>query len=75
MSKRNIIIIPTVNVPQGLSAVLAFNPEDTLDNNVENMTDAIKSVKAGMVTYAVRSTCINDMQLNEGDIIGVDAKL
>ncbi len=74
LSKRNIIIIPTVNVPQGLSAVLAFNPEDTLDNNVENMTDAIKSVKAGMVTYAVRSTCINDMQLNEGDIIGVDAK-
>lgn len=74
LSKRNIIIIPTVNVPQGLSAVLAFNPEDTLDNNVENMTDAIKSVKAGMVTYAVRSACINDMQLNEGDIIGVDAK-
>lgn len=74
LSKRNIIIIPTVNVPQGFSAVLAFNPEDTLDNNVENMTDAIKSVKAGMVTYAVRSTCINDMQLNEGDIIGVDAK-
>ena len=74
LSKRNIIIIPTVNVPQGLSAVLAFNPEDSLDNNVENMAEAIKTVKAGMVTYAVRSTCIDDMQLSEGDIIGVDAK-
>ncbi len=74
ISKRKLTIIPTVNVPQGLSAVLAFNPEDTLENNIQFMTDAINGIRAGMVTYAVRSTNINDMELKEGDIIGIDSK-
>ncbi len=74
ISKRKLTIIPTVNVPQGLSAVLAFNPEDTLENNIEFMTEAINGIRAGMVTYAVRSTNINDMELKEGDIIGIDSK-
>ncbi len=74
ISKRHITIIPTVNVPQGLAAVLAFNPEDTLKNNIGFMNDAIKGIRAGMVTYAVRSTNINDMELKEGDIIGIDSK-
>lgn len=72
ISKRKLTIIPTVNVPQGLSAVLAFNPEDTLKNNIDFMTEAINGIRAGMVTYAVRSTNINDMELKEGDIIGID---
>lgn len=74
ISKRKLTIIPTVNVPQGLSAVLAFNPEDTLENNIEFMTEAINGIRAGMVTYAIRSTNINDMELKEGDIIGIDSK-
>ncbi len=74
ISKRKLTIIPTVNVPQGLAAVLAFNPEDTLENNIDFMTDAINGIRAGMVTYAVRSTNINDMELKEGDIIGIDSK-
>ncbi|MCH5163007.1 MAG: DAK2 domain-containing protein [Clostridiales bacterium] len=74
LSKRNIHVIPTANIPQGLSAVLAFNPEDTVDGNLQNMNDAIGGVRSGSVTYAVRSTQIGNFDLKEGDIIGMDAK-
>ena len=74
LSKRNLHIIPTKDIPQGLSAVLAFNPEDNLENNLKGMTEAIGSVKTGMVTYAVRSTQIDSFELKEGDIIGMDSK-
>lgn len=74
LSKRTIHVIPTSNIPQGLSAVLAFNPEDTVDGNLKNMNDALGSVRSGSVTYAVRSTQIGNFDLKEGDIIGMDAK-
>ncbi len=74
LSKRTIHIIPTKNIPQGLSAVLAFNPEDSAANNEAAMIEAISGIKAGMVTYAVRSTQIDDFNLKEGDIIGIDSK-
>ena len=74
LSKRKLHIIPSHNVPQGLSAVLAFNPEDTVENNEQNMIDAMQYVRAGMVTYAVRSTHVDKFELKEGDIIGINAK-
>ena len=74
LSKRNIHVIPPANIPQGLSAVLAFNPEDTVDGNLQNMNEALQAVHAGSVTYAVRSTQIGNFDLKEGDIIGMDAK-
>lgn len=74
LSKRNIHVIPTSNIPQGLSAVLAFNPEDTVDGNLKNMNDSLAGVRSGSVTYAVRNTQIGNFDLKEGDIIGMDAK-
>ncbi|MBO5215727.1 MAG: DAK2 domain-containing protein [Clostridia bacterium] len=74
LSKRKLHIIPSRNVPQGLAAVLAFNPEDTAANNEANMIDAMQYVKVGMVTYAVRSTQVEKFELKEGDIIGMNAK-
>lgn len=74
LTKRTLHIIPSKNVPQGLAAVLAFNPEDTLENNIENMNESIDSIKAGLVTYAVRSTQVDNFDLKEGDIIGIDSK-
>ena len=74
LSKRTIRIIPTKNVPQGLSGVLAFNPDDTPENNEHNMCEAITTIRAGMVTYAVRSTQVDNFDLKEGDIIGMDQK-
>ena len=74
ISKRNIHVVPTVNVPQGLSAVLAFNPQDTIDANLDNMKEAISAVKVGSVTFAVRKTSIDGFDLEEGDIIGLGDK-
>ncbi len=74
LSKRKIHVIPTKNIPQGLSAVLAFNPEDTVDGNLKNMNDALGGVKSGSVTYAVRNTHVGEFELKEGDIIGMDSK-
>ena len=70
---RNIHIVPTKSVPEGLSAVLAFNGEDTLENNLTMMDAARSGVKAGLVTYAVRNTQIDEFKLKEGDIIGIDS--
>ncbi|MCH5157714.1 MAG: DAK2 domain-containing protein [Clostridiales bacterium] len=74
LSKRKIHVIPTANIPQGFSAVLAFNPQDTVEGNLKNMKDALEGVRSGSVTYAVRSTQIGSFDLKEGDIIGMDAK-
>ena len=74
LSKRKIHVIPTSNIPEGLSAVLAFNPEDNVDGNIKNMTDAIGGIRTGWVTYAVRKTSVGSMELNEGHIIGSDSK-
>ena len=72
LSRRKIHVIPTKNVPEGLAAVLAFDPEAESDVNLECMTEAIGGVKAGLVTYAVRATQIDDFELKEGDIIGIE---
>ncbi len=74
ISKRNIHVVPTVNVPQGLSAVLAFNPQESVESNLENMEDARQAVKVGSVTFAVRKTSIDGFDLEEGDIIGLSDK-
>jgi dihydroxyacetone kinase-like predicted kinase len=73
LSKRKLHIIPSRSVPQGLAAVLAFDPDATVAVNEANMLDAMQGVKAGAVTYAVRSTQIDNLELNQGDIIGIDA--
>lgn len=74
LSKRTLHIIPTKNIPQGLSAVLAYNPEDSVENNETNMNEAIQTIRAGVVTYAVRSTQVDNFDLKEGDIIGMDSQ-
>lgn len=73
LSKRRLHIIPSRSVPQGLSALLAFDPDGALDVNETAMNEAMENVKSGAVTYAVRSTEIDNLKLNEGDIIGMDA--
>jgi len=74
LSKRKVIVIPTISVPQGISAALAMNLEDTVENNEAAMNEALSNVITGSVTYAVRSTVIDGLKLKEGDIIGLDAK-
>ncbi|MCL2484237.1 MAG: DAK2 domain-containing protein, partial [Firmicutes bacterium] len=72
LTTKNLFVIPTVNIPQGITSVLTLNPDDTIDTNVKNMKEAIKGVKSGSITHAVRDTSINGLEIKEGDIIGLD---
>lgn len=74
ISKRNVIVIPTVNIPQGFSAILGFNPSDDLETNTANMNESFQSVKVGSVTFAVRDTSTDDFDIKENDIIGLSDK-
>lgn len=71
---RKIIVVPTKNIPQGLAAALAFDPELSADENLMNMLHAVDNVTDGMVTYAVRTTKVDNLSLKKGDIIGLNSK-
>lgn len=72
LTNKIIHVIPTKSVPEGVSAALAFNPDATSEENVENMKSSKDSVKSASVTYAVRTTHMDGFDLNQGDIIGLD---
>ena len=74
LSKRNIHVLPTTSIPQGISAAIALNPELSVDENKANVKDTIENVISGSVTYAVRTTNIDGFKLKEGDIIGLGEK-
>ena len=69
---KNVIIIPTTTVPQGISAIIGFDPEADVETNEESMKDTIECVKTGEVTYAVRDTSVNGMAIKIDDIMGID---
>lgn len=68
---KDIIVIPTKTVPQGITAVISYMPETDVDTNMEAMLEGIRGVKTGQVTYAVRDTRIDDKEIHEGDIMGI----
>ena len=68
---KNIIVIPTKTVPQGITAIISYMPEEDAKTNEENMLEEIKNVKSGQITYAVRDTKIDDKEIHEGDIMGI----
>ena len=74
LTKKPIFVVPTRTIPEGISAVLAFNNESTLEGNFECMTESAKNVLSGAVTYAVRTASVDEFELKEGDIIGLSGK-
>ncbi len=74
VTNKNLIIIPTKSVPEGISAAITFNPDATTEENETAMLEAIKSVRSGAVTYAVRDTHVDGFDLTKGEIIGLDDK-
>ncbi len=74
ISDREIIVIPSKSVPQGIAAMLAFNEEATKEENKENMIEALESVTDASVTYAVRDTTIGGKEIHKDDIIGIASK-
>ena len=72
LTKKNVVVVPTRSVPEGISACLSFNPEATVEENFETMKASIQNVKTGNVTYAVRDTHIDEFDVSVGEIIGLD---
>lgn len=68
---KNIIVIPTKTVPQGIAAIINYNMELTPEDNEVSMLEEIKHIKTGQITYAVRDTRIDDKEIKEGDIMGI----
>jgi len=68
---KNIIVLPSKNVPQGIAALIGFVPEDDADVNTENMKEEMTRVKTGQVTYAVRDTSLNGVEIKQGNIMGI----
>ena len=68
---KELVVIPTKTVPQGITAIINYMPEADVDTNINAMNEGIKAVKTGQVTYAVRDTRIDDKEIHEGDIMGI----
>lgn len=71
---KNIIVIPTKTIPQGISALVNYIPEQTPEENEAHMNEEISLVKTGQLTYAVRDTEIDDKEIHQGDYMGVGDK-
>ena len=64
-------VLPTKSIPQGLSACIMFNPEVDVEDNVNEMSAAYKNVKTAMVTYAIKDTSFEGVEINAGDYMGI----
>lgn len=74
MEEYNVHVIPTKTIPQGLSACIMFNPDVEFDINLAEMNDAITLVKTGQVTYAIKDTTFEGMEIKAGDYMGIKEK-
>lgn len=71
-----VAVVPSKTVSQGLTAMLSFNEQATLEENKETMTDVLSSVVSGQVTHAIRDTMIDGVKITEGDFLGmIDGKI
>jgi dihydroxyacetone kinase-like predicted kinase len=68
---KKIVVIPTKTIPQGITAVINYMPDMDTDANAENMTAEIANVSTAEITYAVRDTMIDDIEIHEGDFMGI----
>ena len=68
---KDVIVIPTKTVPQGITAVINFSPDMSAEENEEVMLEEIKNVKSGQVTYAVRDTSLDGKEIHTDDIMGI----
>ncbi len=68
---KKVIVIPSKSIPQGITAMINFIPDHSAEENRQEMTDALQTVKTGEVTYAVRDTEIDGHTIHSGDIMGI----
>ena len=70
----NCVVVPAKTISQGLTACMMFNPEADVETNIAEMTDAISRVKSGQVTYTIKSTVIDGVDIKEKDFMGISEK-
>ncbi len=68
---KKLVVIPTKTIPQGITAIINFMPDSSVEDNTAAMSEEISNVKTGQITYAVRNTVIDDKEINEGDYMGI----
>ncbi len=71
-AEKNIIVLPTKTIPQGIAAMVGYMPEVDVEENKDGMTECYQNIMSGQVTYAVRDTTINGKTIRNGDIMGID---
>lgn len=74
ISEKNIRVIKTKSIPQGISAMVVYDAFSSMDDNEKAMKKAAENVKTGLITHAVRDTSINDKEIHEGDVLGISEK-
>ena len=74
LSDRNITVLPTKTIPEGIAACVVFNPEGELEENIEEMKAAVANVTTGSVTHAIKDTSFNGIQIKEGDFMAIKGK-
>lgn len=70
----NCVVVPTKTISQGLTSCMMFNPDEDLETNIQEMTDSISRVKSGQVTYSIKSTNIDGVEIKENDFMGISEK-
>ena len=68
---KNVVVIPSKTVPQGLAAVISYMPDISAKENEDTMLEEVKRIKSGQITYAVRDTVIDDKEIKENDFMGI----
>ena len=71
IEEKNIFVIPTKTVPQGITALINFMPDSSAQENAKRMTEELSNVKSGQVTYAVRDTLLDGKSIKQGDYMGL----
>lgn len=68
---KNVVVIPSKSIPQGISAMISYEHESDVEENIKNMADSMTYVSTGQLTFAVRDTSIDEKEIKEGDILGI----
>lgn len=71
LTEKKLIVLPTKSIPEGVAAMLAFDPDASVEENQENMTQAASNVRAGLVTYAARDSFFDEVSIQEGDYLAL----
>ncbi|NMB43731.1 MAG: DAK2 domain-containing protein [Clostridiales bacterium] len=71
---KNIIVIPSKTLTQGIAAIINYIDDSSIEENVERMTEEMQYIKSGQVTYAIRDTVVDGKEIKQGDIMGLDEK-